>query len=142
MCDNTVAEEENNNNADLQLNEQNESDENKENTTTGKDHIIMKLKKYNSGFSGNIAMEAVRKASKIIADKERIQKVYSGIGLKNPKQASEQNNHMSYDATVNIDNDTPSLNTIPSQKKFLLGAKAVLPGNNQELLEKLKSRKI
>ncbi|SCM03046.1 conserved Plasmodium protein, unknown function [Plasmodium chabaudi adami] len=141
MCDNTVTEEENNNNTDLHLNDQNESDENMENTTTGKEHIIMKLKKYSSGFSGDIAMEAVKKASKIIAEKERIQKVYSGMGLNNPNQAAEQNNHLDYDATDNVEYNTPSFNTTPSQKKFLLGAKAVLPGNNQELLEKLKSRK-
>ncbi|KEG01270.1 hypothetical protein YYE_03858 [Plasmodium vinckei vinckei] len=118
MCDNTVADEENNN-TDLQLNKQNESDENKEeNTTTGKNHIMMRIKKYSSGFSGDIAMEAVRRASKIIAEKERIQKVYSGVGLKNPKQASEQNDHLNYDTTVDVDDNTPSLNTTPSQKKL------------------------
>lgn len=107
-----------------------------------KKHIILKLKKYNSGFSGNLAMEAMKKASKIIADKERIYKEYSGVGLSNMEPVSEQNNHLNYDTTDNVDENPPSLNTIPLQKKFLLGAKAVLPGNNQELLEKLKARKI
>ncbi|ETB58913.1 hypothetical protein YYC_03668 [Plasmodium yoelii 17X] len=149
MCDNTITEEDNNNNnPDLSLNEHDENEENKENdendesTPTGKKHIILKLKKYNSGFSGNLAMEAMKKASKIIADKERIYKEYSGVGLSNMEPVSEQNNHLNYDTTDNVDENPPSLNTIPLQKKFLLGAKAVLPGNNQELLEKLKARKI
>ncbi|CXI10152.1 conserved Plasmodium protein, unknown function [Plasmodium berghei] len=151
MCDNTITKEDNNSNPDLNLNEQSKNDENKENIPTGKKHIILKIKKYNSGFSGNLVMEAMKKASKFIADNERIQKEYSGVGLNNNEPASEKNNNepaseknnnLNYKTTVNEDKHTLSLNTIPLQKKFLLGAKAVLPGDNQELLEKLKNRKV
>ncbi|SBS81573.1 conserved Plasmodium protein, unknown function [Plasmodium ovale curtisi] len=104
--------------------------------------VTSSIKKNKNAFAGHIALEAVAKASKFISKNERIQKEYSGVGLNNEKSFDEgDNKHMDSQGVHFIDK-VENVTEIQPKKKFLLGAKPVLPGIDKELLEKLKSRKV
>ncbi|SBT32903.1 conserved Plasmodium protein, unknown function [Plasmodium ovale wallikeri] len=112
------------------------SPERKEEIVTGS------VKKNKNAFAGHIALEAVAKASRFISKNERIQKEYSGVGLNNEKSFDEgDNKHMDSQGVHFIDG-VENVTELQPKKKFLLGAKPILPGIDKELLEKLKSRKV
>ncbi|CRG99147.1 conserved Plasmodium protein, unknown function [Plasmodium relictum] len=99
-------------------------------------------------FAEHIAKEAKIKATEIISKNDRVQQEYSGIGLNTNQQNSYENCihiNKDYDYLNNSEDNNENEEILTEnhpKKKILIGAKAVIPTGDKELLEKLKQRKI
>ncbi|CAA9987180.1 conserved Plasmodium protein, unknown function [Plasmodium knowlesi strain H] len=96
-----------------------------------------KMNMLGNGFAAHIAMEALAKASRFISKNERIQKEYSGMGLKNEEDNEDSADHL--DAKGH--NAHAGGAKIGPNKNLLPGAHPVMPGMDKELQEKLKNRR-
>ncbi|SPJ10696.1 conserved Plasmodium protein, unknown function [Plasmodium sp. DRC-Itaito] len=110
---------------------------------------MSELKK-KSLLAEHIAKEAKKKASVIIIKNERLQKVYKGRGVNDNENISENTEKAVQENEIKIpiiqsemdNNDQENSTQNEPKKKFLIGAKPILPTCNDELLEKLKQRRV
>ncbi|SOV23009.1 conserved Plasmodium protein, unknown function [Plasmodium sp. DRC-Itaito] len=116
----------------------------------GEESSYMSELKKKSLLAEHIAKEAKKKASVIIMKNERLQKVYKGRGVNdniNSFENTEKNVEGNEIKTPIIqgetdNNDQENSTQNEPKKKFLIGAKPILPTCNDELLEKLKQRRV
>ncbi|SOV79874.1 conserved Plasmodium protein, unknown function [Plasmodium reichenowi] len=116
----------------------------------GEESSYMSEMKKKSLLAEHIAKEAKKKASVIIIKNERLQKVYKGRGVNDNENTSENTEKMVEGNEIKIpiiqsemdNNDQENSTQNEPKKKFLIGAKPILPTCNEELLEKLKQRRV
>ncbi|CZT98541.1 hypothetical protein PFHG_05002 [Plasmodium falciparum HB3] len=116
----------------------------------GEESSYMSEMKKKSLLAEHIAKEAKKKASVIIMKNERLQKVYKGRGVNDNENISENTEKMVEGNEIKTpiiqsemdNNDQENSTQNEPKKKFLIGAKPILPTCNEELLEKLKQRRV
>lgn len=108
---------------------------------------IMNPNKGLGNLAENIAKEATKIAERMITKNERVAREFSGVGVRvqeetnNTEEAEEEVNNANYVYVDECPNGSEGSPNHKNKKKMLFGAKAIIPMNNTELMEKLKQRR-